>query len=170
MKLGISTIIKNFPALTGKDFHGAQTVEIKEVDSQLWDSTFESRYHDGSCGVTDRKTSAFAVMADGLKEIAVSDIWDSNYAYSQRSEKLAPTLREQLSDSIGSVVAIIAAGSVVEDWSGQKYEKYSWAVFWPVKLPDMAKIRRRVEDALRKSATEADMLEIAARLGCKLTD
>ena len=33
---------------------------------------------------------------------------------------------------------------------------------------DRARVRRQVEDAIRKNATDLELLELAARFGCKL--
>jgi hypothetical protein len=64
--------------------------------------------------------------------------------------------------------AIVVDRIDYRDWQGQDVTDDREVRVYPVRTIDTGKIRRRVEDALRKTSDESTILNLAVRLGVKI--
>lgn len=129
-------------------------------------------YHDGSAGCSSHKYGIWFEYQNGhivRFESVVGDCWDSNYAYSQRRESSATqNLGEALYGNGFEPIAVYVAYNGSDSWSGQEDFEENSLTRYPCKSPDFVKIRRRLEDYLRKTSDSGMIMRLAGIAGVKL--
>ena len=150
---------------------------INVIDKVLHSATpidlatrFSSCFHNGSMGRTEYEVWVFAHTSDGLFPLpCVGERRSSNYAYSQRSETEAGTLAESLAVIAEPPKGIIVVESDYDSWEGQEESTDEKRVtYYPWVAPDTKKIRRRVEDRLRKIDDPQLIIDLAVKLGVSI--
>jgi hypothetical protein len=111
--------------------------------------------HDGSMGISKDVTDYLICMNDGiyLHGMYRGGRSSSNYAYSQTVEENGERVHEFIKRQgydIEDVVFIIEYEYRLHDWEGQEKLEDESLKFIPIISIDWDKVRRRIEDKLRK--------------------
>ena len=123
-------------------------------------------YWEGVGGSTEDGISAVAVLKDGNKKALDESNEYENANGAKTVEDPIPTIGEQISglDVVGLEIKAVS----IHTWNDT--EDFEGEFYIPLQPLDVKRIRRRVEDALRKTTDATTVCNLALKLGCKLTD
>lgn len=126
--------------------------------------------HTGSLGDSIDFCHFLLVYPTDIIQIPYNETHRSNYAHDQEWEdEDGITIREAI-EKYGLPLALLQVEHELEDWPGSEYiNEWNFILYKVSSFDDekIKKIRRRVEDRLRKSSTE-DILRIAIALNVKI--
>ena len=161
-----SQLIINIMKLTGLDTVDTVSCSATPLDPQVM---FTSCYHDGSMGRTDYEVWVFAHTSEGdlVPLPCVGNRSSSNYAYTPSYEESAPCLGEVLA-GMEPPKGVVVVVSDYDSWEGSETTDETRVTYYPWVAPDIKKIRRRVEDRLRKVDDPQLVIDIAVKLGVSL--
>ena len=121
------------------------------------------RTHNWCGGQNHEGTRVIARLRDGYeKELKQAGVTSNGDNYIADISTTADTIGVQIAGL--DVTALIFR---YEEW-GQNHEEDRWAEYLPIQPVDWPKLRRKVEDALRKSSDNAKLLRIAQGLSVKI--
>ena len=163
-----SQLIIDVMKLTGK----LETVDMVSCSATPLDpkTTLGSCFHNGSMGRTEYEVWVFAHTSEGdlVPLPCVGSRSSSNYAYTSSSYEEAPCLGEVLA-GMEQPKGVVVVESDYDSWEGQEHTDETMVTYYPWITPDVGKIRRRVEDRLRKVDDPQMIIDIAIKLGVSLT-
>ena len=135
--------------------------QYTSLDDVLRDTPF-CRTWDWSGGRNEDSLRVWAVQKNGIRVELETRIHagDANN-HIPDYDKSAPTIGEQIAKL--EVEALIFR-LIEKDQNGDN----EWEEYLPITPPDWGKLRRRVEDALRKSTNQESLFAIANRLNVKI--
>lgn len=145
------------------------TCEVsKGTMSQFLGTVPSYDFHDGSMGVSEDWEGYFAILRSG-KILSSEDEGSvsSNYAHSETVRRVAAPLGRQWAESLGEIRAVLHIALTISNWSGQEQKDEREVFLTLIQAEDLErvkKIRRRVEDHLRKSSS-TEVLAVAGLLG-----
>ncbi len=153
-----------------------QEIQVRTTKlSDLVSRKAKNNSWDGSCGESLELNMLFAILEDG--EILDSPPPDyrqgSNYAYSTTYEGEGIPLGDAWGEYLNEIKYVVEYFRDYNNWEGTSdYRDERILILHLIREDDkdqIKKIRRRVEDALRKS-DPTQILRIASILGVKLND
>jgi len=116
-------------------------------------------------GQNHEGTRVFAQLRDGTeRELQQAGTVSNGDNYIADTTTTADTIGGQIAGLGTPVTALIFR---YEEW-GQNHEEDRWAEYLPIQPVDWPKLRRKVEDALRKSSDNAKLFGIAQNLSVKI--
>jgi len=172
-----------FERFTGKGIEGflPEGVNVNDVYeirveptklSDLMDKVPQDYSHDGSMGQSRGLVLYFGICEDG--EILPSPAPDyrssSNYAHTQTVEEDGIAIGEAWGEELNKIKYVVEYNRDLDDWEGGHLTDERFILLHLVRQDDeerIKKIRRRCEDALRKSDSTT-ILRIATIMGVKL--
>ena len=123
------------------------------------------RTHNWCGGQNHEGTRVFAQLRDGTKkELKQAGVTSNGDNYIADISTTADTIGGQIAGFDTPVTALIF---IHEEW-GQNREDRRWAEYLPIRPVNWPKLRRKVEDALRKSSDKAKLFGIAQSLSIKI--
>jgi len=133
----------------------------------------QDHYFDGSLGVTKSINNFHAICEDGtiLPSPDPEYSFGSNYAHSKREEREGVALGDAWGEHLNHVKYVVEYVRDLNDWSGGEVTNEMRLTLFLVREDDekrVKRIRRRVEDTLRKSGDPTIILRLATILGVKL--
>ena len=136
--------------------------DLRNLDEVLSLTPF-SRYFEGQAGSSVDRLRVIATIEDG-EEFTLSEAWEQAHAsnYDPTTSSDAPTIGEQIAGR--EVVRQVFDRLDRADW--REESKYSETLL--LIQPDWTKVRRRVEDALRKTTDHVSLYRLAVELGVKI--
>jgi len=144
-----------------------KVADFKELDLNV--IPYENT-HTGSLGDSVDFCHFLLIYSEDIIQIPYNEIHRSNYAHDQEWEdKDGITIKEAI-EKDGFPLAILQVEHELEDWPGSEYVNEWNFILYKISSFDnekIKKIRRRVEDRLRKSSTE-DILRTAIALDVKI--
>jgi hypothetical protein len=157
----------------------AEKLEVSEKELLIqpnafdnWNFTPWSDTCHGSMGSEEQSRCVYLLTLDGEWLVVPGDYESkSNYAYEGTHSGDGMSVAELLSAkgiSSSEIDAVIVDRIDFRDWEGQDVTDEREVRVYPVRPIDTGKIRRRVEDALRKTNNESTILSLAVRLGVKI--
>ena len=121
------------------------------------------RTHSWCDGQNHEGTRVFARLRDGTeKELQQAGVVSNGDNYIADTNTAADTIGGQIA-GLGTVTALVF---LYEEW-GQNGED-RWAEYLPIQPVDWPKLRRKVEDALRKSSDKAVLFRAGRSLNVKI--
>jgi hypothetical protein len=145
---------------------------INSKPFQNWNKIPDFYSKDGSMGFEQSSEEVFLLLNDGSwHEVTSNYYYESNYAHTPTIDEPGLSVADYISAKgikTTDIEAVVLHKVEFSDWSGQEKEDEKKTTVYPVKIIDVKKIRRRVEDALRKTNSESTVLNLAVRLGCKI--
>lgn len=153
-----------------EDLDGIRVQRTTVAD--LVDKTCQDRFFDGSMGESKTKILYYAVCEDStiLPPPNATFSFGSNYANSQSGEGEGVTLGDAWGEELGKIKYVVEYRRECDDWPGKKIINEMVITLHLVRDVDeerIRRIRRRSEDALRKSDATT-ILRVATALGVKL--
>ena len=143
-----------------------EIVDFKKLDLKA--IPYENT-HTGSLGDSVDFCHFLLIYPEDIIQVAYNEIHRSNYAHDQEWEDEDGITIKEAIEKHGLPVAILQVEHELEDWPGSEYVNEWNFILYKVSSVNekIKKIRRRVEDRLRKSSTE-DILRIAIALDVKI--
>ena len=175
---------KTFERFTGKEIEQFLPNEVKVEDvheirvevarlTDLVGLKAQDYGHDGSMGETRKLVLYYGICDDGsvLGSPEPDYYFGSNYAYTQTVESDGIPLGVAWGDDLNKVRYVVEYNRDLDDWEGgHNYSNDRICTLYLIREDDgerIKKIRRRCEDALRKSDATT-VLRISAILNVKL--
>jgi hypothetical protein len=149
-----------------------EKMEIQSNPFQDWNKIPDFYSKDGSMGFEQSSEEIFLLLNDGSwHEVTSNYYYESNYAHTPTIDEPGLSVADYISAKgikTTDIEAVVLHKVEFSDWSGQEKEGERETKVFPTKPIDTGKIRRRVEDALRKTNDESTILNLAVRLGVKI--
>jgi len=119
---------------------------------------------EGQAGRSRDSVHVVAVLSNGRrKQLDEREILSHASNYEPPQEWTAPTVGEQIAG-----LPVVALEFTREEYSYDQVEQFSWTETVFVSAPDWSKVRRRIEDALRKTEDNSRLYKLAVELGVKI--
>jgi hypothetical protein len=128
--------------------------------------------HYGSLGQDETSRLVFILTTDNVwHSVPVEGESESFHDHQGKHSGDGMSVADYISEkgiSSSEIDAVIVDRIDYRDWQGQDLMDEREVSVYPSHPIDIKKIRRRVEDALRKTTDESVILSLAVRLGCKI--
>jgi hypothetical protein len=149
-----------------------EELEIQSTPFTEWDFIPWMDSHYGSLGQDETSRLVFILTTDNVWHKIPSEFESECFHDHQgRHSGTGMTVAEFLSAkgiSSDEIEAVVLSRVDYRDWQGQDEMDEREVLVYPSRPIDTKKIRRRVEDALRKTNDESVILSLAVRLGVKI--
>ena len=143
----------------------AQRHGLKTMDDVMRFEPFWERYDSSQAGIKMDDTSVFAVLQGGeipLEQGSISSYGSNAIPDTQQD---APTIGEQLAGIEKTVLGLHFHLHYSCEWEEYREDIHEYLPLEPI---DWIKLRRRVEDALRKTKDRVILFGFAHSLNCKI--
>ena len=118
--------LKHFPFLRELSLENSD-ITVKRLDENILSRSFQSSYHDGSCG-SDREDITIKFIDDEgniySNVVKIGERWASNYAHSQSVDVAGETLAEAIDRFSNTIKFVVINFSGYSDWSGSENETW----------------------------------------------